>query len=397
MLKGQIIFFFGTTFAKRETLTIFNPLKTRQMKQLFTLFAGITLSIAAQAQAAQAVVFAEGGEKFTLILNGEKQNDAPAVNVKAKNLTNEFYQARIDFEEATLPDFSNNNFMVKQGMESTYVVKKNKKGEYVLRWASEAPISNATAATPNTSATDQVKNYAIADDEHAAPTGSTTTVTGGTTGGNVTMNTNVGASGMGVNQSVTVTETTKTTTSKPASTGTTGGNVTMNVGVPGVNMGINMTVTDATMDVEESHTSTTVTTTTTTTTTAQPKPAPAPQPIVQPARPAVREEVVVTQAPAGGCIRQMDATSFTNAKKSISDKGFDDTRLTIAKQVTKANCLTCAQIVEICNVFAFEESKLEYAKFAYDHCFDPNNYYMVNDVFSFESSMEELTKYVESK
>lgn len=371
------------------------------MKQLLTLFAGITLSISAFAQGAQAVVFAEGGEKFTLILNGEKQNDAPAVNVKAKNLTNDYYQARIDFEEASLPDFSNNNFMVKQGMETTYVVKKNKKGEYVLRWATEAAITNATASAPSTT-NSQVKNYAVADDEPVpapAPVTTNTSVTGGSTGGNVTMNTNVGANGMGVNQSVTVTETTKTTTNKPATSGTTGGNVTMNVGVPGVNMGINMQVSD--MDVQESHSSTTVTTTTTTTTTTsttQPKPAPAPQPVVQPTRPAPKEEVVVvTQAPAGGCIRQMDTASFAKAKKSISDKGFDDTRLTIAKQVTKANCMTCEQIAEICQVFSFEETKLDYAKFAYDHCFDPNNYYTVNDVFSFESSMEELTKYVESK
>jgi len=366
------------------------------MKQLFTLFAGITLTMSAYAQGAQAVVFAEGGEKFTLILNGEKQNDTPAVNVKAKNLTNDYYQARVDFEEASLPDFSNNNFMVKQGMETTYVIKKNKKGEYVLRWATEAAITNATASAPSTT-NSQVKNYAVADDEPVpapAPVTTNTAVTGGSTGGNVTMNTNVGANGMGVNQSVTVTETTKTTTSKPASTGTTGGNVSMNVGVPGVNMGINMTVTDAAMDVQESHSTTTVTTTTTTTSTPAPRPTPAPQPVVQPAP---REEVVVTQAPAGGCVRQMDAASFAKAKKSISDKGFDDTRLTIAKQVTKANCLTCEQIAEVCQVFGFEETKLEFAKFAYDHCFDPNNYYTVNDVFSFESSMEELTKYVESK
>jgi hypothetical protein len=40
---------------------------------------------------------------------------------------------------------------------------------------------------------------------------------------------------------------------------------------------------------------------------------------------------------------------------------------------------------------------LDFAKFAYDHTYDIGNYYKVNDVFSFESSVDELDQYIRSR
>ena len=45
-------------------------------------------------------------------------------------------------------------------------------------------------------------------------------------------------------------------------------------------------------------------------------------------------------------------------------------------------------------LFTFEASKLDYAKYAYDYCWEKNNYYQVNDAFEFESSIEELDAYI---
>lgn len=61
-----------------------------------------------------------------------------------------------------------------------------------------------------------------------------------------------------------------------------------------------------------------------------------------------------------------------------------------AKNIAKANCLSCEQVISICRQFSFEESKLNFAKYAFRHTTDPKNYFKVNDVFSFESSKEEL-------
>jgi hypothetical protein len=364
------------------------------MKRIFALLSFFfAFASAVFAQTSNAVIFAENGEKFTLILNGEKQNTTPQANVKLTGLTGEFYQARIDFEDATLLDFTNKNFVVQKGMEVTYVVKVTKKGEYVLRYQSETAISGAsTAATPATET--EIKDYVIVEEDMEVEEQNVKTTTNAP-GVNITMGTNV--TGTGVSQDVVIEEkTTTTTTTKPSKTTTTtttatpgSEKVNINMNVGGLNMGINMNVEgmDTDMAIEE-NSSTTVTTTTTTTKPAQAQPAkPAPAP---------RQEVVVVEKTTG-CVKAMDKASFDTAKASVASKGFDDTRLTVAKQIAKSNCLTTTQIKDIMSVFGFEETKLEFAKYAYDFCYDKNQYYLINDAFSFDSTIDELNTFIESK
>lgn len=44
-----------------------------------------------------------------------------------------------------------------------------------------------------------------------------------------------------------------------------------------------------------------------------------------------------------------------------------------------------------------ESDKLEYAKFAYNYCIDKNNYWEINDVFNFSSSVDKLNEYISTK
>lgn len=330
------------------------------MKHTFTLIVSVLVSAFTTAQTANAVVFSENGDKFTLILNGEKQNETPQANVKIKDLTGEFYQARVDFENPSIPDFTQKNFVVHKGFEVTYVIKSNKKGEYVMRFQSESEIPGSTASKTDAPAGDvQVVDYVI-EEETTAPAQKTTVTT--TAPSKVT------------------TTTTTTTTTKPSGSGE---KVNVNMNVGGVNMGINMNVEgmDSEMEVEE--TTTVKTTSSSSTTISQQSPAP-------------RQEVVVVEKTTG-CTRPMDSASFNSAKSSISSKGFDDTKLSTAKQAIKANCMSTAQIKEVMSLFGFEDSRLDFAKYAYDYCSDKNNYYTVSDVFSFSSSADELNKYLESK
>jgi hypothetical protein len=92
----------------------------------------------------------------------------------------------------------------------------------------------------------------------------------------------------------------------------------------------------------------------------------------------------------------MAPADFERAKASIASKGFDESRLTIAKQIVGSNCLTSAQVGELMRIFGFEETRLDFAKFAYGHTFDIGNYYQVNDAFQFESSIDELNAYISS-
>ncbi len=123
---------------------------------------------------------------------------------------------------------------------------------------------------------------------------------------------------------------------------------------------------------------TTITTTTTTTTDGVQQAPP-----VQQAAP----------PPPTGCVA-MNHEDYEDAKKSISAKDFEDTKLSMAKQITGSNNLTAEQVRGIMKLFTFENSKLEFAKFAYSHCCDKSNYYKVNDAFEFDSSSTDLNNYI---
>jgi len=95
-----------------------------------------------------------------------------------------------------------------------------------------------------------------------------------------------------------------------------------------------------------------------------------------------------------GCPWPMDDNQFSDALSSVSSKSFDDDKVTVAKQITGSNCLTAEQVKRMMGELDFEDSKLEYAKFAYDKTFDIGNYYKLNDVFDFSSSIDELNEYI---
>ena len=98
-----------------------------------------------------------------------------------------------------------------------------------------------------------------------------------------------------------------------------------------------------------------------------------------------------TFAHLGPGLRQND---YEEACRLISRETFDSSRLNIAKQVVSANPMTANQIIGICKLLSFENHKLEFAKFAYAYCTEPNRYYLLNEVFSYDSSKRDLDEYI---
>ncbi len=96
-----------------------------------------------------------------------------------------------------------------------------------------------------------------------------------------------------------------------------------------------------------------------------------------------------------GCPRPMSPVDFDQAKASISSKNFEDSKLTIAKQIIQGNCLLSSQVREMLELFSFEDTRLNFAKFAYAYTLDLGNYYKVNDAFKFELSIDELNKFIQ--
>lgn len=83
---------------------------------------------------------------------------------------------------------------------------------------------------------------------------------------------------------------------------------------------------------------------------------------------------------------------------SISKQSFASTRLSSAKQILSAKkCFTINQIKQIIALLDFDSDKLDVAKYAFDYCTEQKNYYLMTDVFGFESSGSELLEYIKGK
>jgi hypothetical protein len=68
--------------------------------------------------------------------------------------------------------------------------------------------------------------------------------------------------------------------------------------------------------------------------------------------------------------------------------------LEIAKQSIDRNNFSTMQVREMVLLFAFENNKLDLAKYAYSHAVDKNNYFQLYNVFSFNNSKDELAEYI---
>ena len=90
----------------------------------------------------------------------------------------------------------------------------------------------------------------------------------------------------------------------------------------------------------------------------------------------------------------MNPKDFNETVAMLSQETFDDTRLATAKQIVAKNPMTVNQIAQICRLFTYESNRLELAKFAYPFCIDKNKYYMLNEVFTYDSSKRELNDYI---
>lgn len=307
------------------------------MKKTKLIIILLSLGLKGMAQTNNLIVFDQQGEPFYAILNGVQQNATPQTNVKVTGLNANTYKLRLIFKDSTKPAIDKTVFYQSMGTEETYNVVIKNNGERVLRYVSMVPL--AQAAPPDPSQT--VIVYGAAPPPPA-------------------------------NGAVTTTITQQTTATPDGSS--------VNMSAGGMNVGINMSgMTGVT-------TQTVVTTTTTTTSGTDPNY------MQQAPPPPTNTQVVATNN--GGCPGPMTYEDYESAKQSISAKDFENTKLDMAKQIATSNCLSAEQVRGIMKLFTFENSKLDFAKFAYAHTYDKNNYFKVNDAFQFDSSATDLSNYI---
>ncbi len=294
------------------------------------------------------IIFSESGELFTLFINGAQQNETPTAQIKVEDLRGSGYQLRVLFESAMPGEFSKHMPLPEGSSEVTYALRKNNRGNWVARYISDAPYPAKTVEREV-----DVRREAAPP---SPPVSGSRQVTPG-------------------NQRQEVITTTTTVDSDmdtdPA------GMIDIRISAGEENFGMNISIDD-----RSQRQSATVTSQTVVTEVHQDyevvehhQPAPAP-------------------AKSDGCDYPMSDAEFSRAKESISSKSFEDSKMSVAKQITRGNCLTALQVKEIMQLFSFEDSRLEFAKFAYKFTFDKRNYYMVNDAFQFEMTIDELDEFL---
>ena len=340
----------------------------------------------------EVVIFSEDGEKFYLILDGEKQNATPAVRVKMPALVNEFYKVKIIFDDQQIQSIDDNirtkgyttTQSYEQARQITYVIKNKGKGKRVLRSSTWSYYGdNSTPVTTNDNPVPQNTNTTAApnNNPNTGTNTTTTTTTSAPNGTNMNMNMNVGTNGVSV-------------------TDPDGNTVNMNVNMDPNNQNVNVNT-----SVKNANGTPAKMTTTTTTSSSSTYSSSGTNNNQNYNNNNNQNYNNNAQAPAsnnagnGGnkCVFPMSSGDFATAKASITKQSFAEEKMKVAKQIVKAKCVNAAQVKEIMGLFSFEENKLEFAKFAYDYTTDKDNYFTINDAFSFSSSVDDLNSYLDGK
>lgn len=312
----------------------------------FLLGLSVLLATAASnyAQTANAVFYSAQGERFFLYVNGVCQNGSPVSNIRISGLTFPNFSSRIAFENPRL-GYIDNTVNLMADAENNFLIGLQPTGMYGLTYQGATPFANYTqTVVPN----QQMITY------HSTPLPGQQTIT---------------------------------TTTTTYNDGFPDDNINMNMSLGGI--GINMNVNNGW--------GTTTQQTTTTTTYGQPAGA-----VVTYSQPTTT--VINTPPPAPpvmpgysgpvGCPAPMQPNEFQSLKATIASKSFEQSKLTIAKQVIANRCMFTQQVKELMMLFDFEQSRLEVAKIAYASTYDRGNYFQINDAFTFESSISDLQAYI---
>jgi hypothetical protein len=98
-----------------------------------------------------------------------------------------------------------------------------------------------------------------------------------------------------------------------------------------------------------------------------------------------------------GCDNPMPEPDFNGQLISISAQPFEPMELSAAKKMAETACLTVSQVIRVIYIFDSESSRLSFAKYAYDHTYDRDNYAEVKEALHSEKSRVDLDKYVAGK
>lgn len=329
------------------------------------------------AQTSNLIFFTDNGERFTIIMNGLRYNETPATNVKLTELSPAVYKVKAIFEDPALGEVTK-TIPLESYREITFNIRLKKQsdvgktfkrmGKQVGRDLNMVDSSEVYADPKETYVMRFISEYPIGTPPaQPQPVYNTQpAVVAGTPGT--------------VQQTTTTTTTVRSTGVQPAGTSM---NVSVNDPEMGVNFNMNVGTPTGTAVTSGGTVQQSTTTTTTYGTPVQNR--------------TTSHYVMPGYNGAIGCPWPMDQSAFNNAVNTVKGQSFEDNKLQVARQVLMSNCMTSAQVAQVMKLFSFEDSRLDFAKFAYGYTYDLGNYFMVNQSFSFSSSVDELNAYIQGR
>jgi Domain of unknown function (DUF4476) len=94
--------------------------------------------------------------------------------------------------------------------------------------------------------------------------------------------------------------------------------------------------------------------------------------------------------------QQISTIDFNSIKQYIQKESFDDRKLNIAKQAATNSYFSVVQVKKLMTLLAFDEGKLELAKYYYNRTIDKNNYYQLTDALTFGTNKDALLEYIKT-
>lgn len=102
-----------------------------------------------------------------------------------------------------------------------------------------------------------------------------------------------------------------------------------------------------------------------------------------------------TKEEAPACTMTED--QMNNLVQSVKSTAFRDTKMSTLEVGTKGKCLSVAQVRTLTQLLTFENDKFDFVKACYANTTDQDSYYTLTDLFTFNSTKDDLLKFLKEK
>jgi hypothetical protein len=111
----------------------------------------------------------------------------------------------------------------------------------------------------------------------------------------------------------------------------------------------------------------------------------------------LKSNAAVTSSYSSACTSPMDENTFSATKSGVASQPSSDLRTQVAKQIINAVCMSVEQISAVAGLIQGDEGRMDFVKYGYDYCFDPQNYASLANVFETPESVEAFNQFLAAK